>query len=312
MARRERHHAARRVLHGLLVLVVLLAAVAAGVGVTAWRRSDPGPAPSPAEARLDLPPVVAPGDPSEVPATSGPAGSRVRAALAEALADPALGAHVTLAVAGGIGDPVLTEGRGPVVPASTTKLLTSLAALSLVDPGTTFDTTVVRSGSRVVLVGGGDPFLAGRPDPSAYPHRADLQTLAARTARALLADGVRQVRLGYDDSLFSGPALSPHWPEDYVADDVVSPISALWVDEGRLEPGGIERVADPALVAATDFAAALRTRGLRVAGPPVDATAPDSAERLARVSSAPIGEIVQQTLQASDNEAAEVLLRHVG
>ena len=54
----------------------------------------------------------------------------------------------------------MSAGPGPYVPASTTKVLTSFAALSLIDPQTRFATRVVRSGDQIVLVGGGDPYLA--------------------------------------------------------------------------------------------------------------------------------------------------------
>ena len=54
------------------------------------------------------------------------------------------------------------------------------------------DDSVVAGGPhRVVLVGGGDPFLAAEPpdDETAYPHRADVVTLAKQTAAALKAPG---------------------------------------------------------------------------------------------------------------------------
>ena len=44
---------------------------------------------------------------------------------------------------------------------------------------------------------------------------------------------------------------------EHIPDDVVSPISSLWVDEG-VEPGGASREADPALAAASEFAQVLK------------------------------------------------------
>jgi len=43
---------------------------------------------------------------------------------------------------------------------------------------------------------------------------------------------VTRVRLAYDASLFTGPRVNPRWPAGYVTDQVVSPITALWADEG--------------------------------------------------------------------------------
>ena len=204
-------------------------------------------------------------------------------------------------------------GSGDAIPASTTKLLTSAAALETLGPEHTFSTRVVAGGrGRIVLVGGGDPFLMSEP--------------VGRTGRSTRARGRRDPRradrpgaaaagppargLGFDDSLFTGPAVNPHWPAAYVADDVVSPITALWVDEGR-EPDSFDRVDDPSLYAAQVFAAAL--------SPPASRSSatrrrhrPRRGREIAAVTSAPLREIVEQTLEVSDNEAAEVLAHHVG
>ena len=172
---------------------------------------------------------------------------------------------------------------------------------------------MVRDGrDRVVLVGGGDPLLSSTKDDedTAYPPRADVVTLAERTARSLKRRGVRSVRLGYDAGLFTGPAVNPHWRADYIPDAVVSPTSALWVDVGR-PASGFGRVADPAASAADTFAAALARAGIKVQGAPEETTAPD-IRPIARVTSAPLAEIVERVLTVSDNEAAEVLLHHVG
>ena len=67
------------------------------------------------------------------------------------------------------------------MPASTLKLLTTTAALEALGPDHTFATRVVADGRRsLTLVGGGDPFLAGKR-PTTGPSRGDasLQTLAA-------------------------------------------------------------------------------------------------------------------------------------
>jgi D-alanyl-D-alanine carboxypeptidase/D-alanyl-D-alanine-endopeptidase (penicillin-binding protein 4) len=176
-------------------------------------------------------------------------------------------------------------------------------------PDHEFATRVVQGpGNRIVLVGGGDPLLAARP-ADGLPARADLQTLAAATADALTR-GTR-VRLRYDDSLFTGPRAAPQWEPDYVPDGVVSPVSALWVDEGR-KASGFGRVDEPPAAAAAVFARALARRGIVVVGPPRPGAAPAAEVELAGVTSAPLEQIVEHVLEVSDNEAAEVLLRHVG
>ncbi len=125
------------------------------------------------------------------------------------------------------------DGQGRI-PASTLKLLTSGAVLSRLGPDHTFRTRVVspRAG-EIVLVGGGDPYLAEKPTPGEFPRRASVSDLAKRTAAALAKRKIKTVRLGYDASLFSGPAWNPAWPSAYR--DQVTPVSAL---VGRRGPGG--------------------------------------------------------------------------
>jgi D-alanyl-D-alanine carboxypeptidase/D-alanyl-D-alanine-endopeptidase (penicillin-binding protein 4) len=276
------------------------------------------------EEWLDRSPVAAPVEPpppweSAVPSpaavaaavgTMAPDPAKVRAVLAGPLRDADLGPHVLAEIApldGGA--PVFTAGRGAAVPASTTKLLTSLAALEVLGPETTFTTSVVRAApGRIVLVGGGDPLLGSKPGRGLYPARADLRTLAAHAAEALRQAGVTTVRLGFDDSLFSGPTTSPHWRANYVPDDVVAPITALWADQGNDAAG--RREADPSQAAAAIFADHLRAHGVAVRGPL--RRVPESGPAIARAVSAPLREIVEHTLQTSDNDAAEVLARHVG
>src|SRR5215210_825351 len=89
------------------------------------------------------------------------------------------------------------------LPASTTKLVTSVNALESFGPGHRF-TTTVRKGStwrRVVLVGSGDPSLSG----------TNLKSLAAATATAVRAKGVRRVTVLVDDSLFPRPTSAYGW-----------------------------------------------------------------------------------------------------
>ena len=236
--------------------------------------------------------------------------AKVRAALAPYLKDKDLGPHVVVAVAQPGQDPVFEQGRGPATPASTMKLLTTVAALESLGPDATFTTRVVNGAKPrdIVLVGGGDPYLARKPGRSSYPKIADVTTLAGRTAAALKAAGRTTVRVQYDDHLFTGPTASPTWPPTYA--DVAAPISALWVDQGTT-PGQYAFDQDPAAVAAAEFAAALQAAGITVTGTPKRVKAGESAD-LASVQSPPLWQIVEKVLATSDNEGADVLSHHVG
>lgn len=199
------------------------------------------------------------------------------------------------------------RAKDAYIPASTMKLLTSTAALSILGPEHVFTTKVVTPhAGRIILVGGGDPYLATKTTASTFPKRASVATLALKTATVLKKAKVRKVSLGYDDSLFSGPRWNPTWPDFY--SDQVTPISALWVDEGRVNTSPGARVKNPSKAAAQAYAAALREQGIEVTGISAE-RANGQALPVANVVSMPLERIVEQLLMVSDNDAAEVVLR---
>ena len=193
----------------------------------------------------------------------------------------------------------------PLAPASTMKLLTSLAALDTIGADHTFTTRVVRSGTRIVLVGGGDPLLTDKQSTSAA-RPASLQGLAAVTVAALTAAGVKKVELGYDTSLFSGPVFNPAWKDKWHS--WVARVSPLLIGSGRLNQWQADPA--PARTAATAFAKRLKAAGITVTKV-VAARADAGAAELASVQSAPLATVVGRTLTYSDNLAAEVIARHV-
>ncbi|MGZ4480311.1 MAG: D-alanyl-D-alanine carboxypeptidase/D-alanyl-D-alanine endopeptidase, partial [Nocardioidaceae bacterium] len=305
------------------VLALLVAASAAywfDLGPRWFGFDYPSPVTQPAEVPappgLTLPTAKPAGSVADPSAEQPVDPAAVRRALAPLVGSKALGRHVAVEVAELSDDhTVYTHGPNRITPASTMKLLTTTAALQVLGPEHRFDTTVVarRASRQVVLVGGGDPLLARSPDPNGdgYPVRADLRTLAKSTATALKQSGRTRIRLGYDTSLFTGPAANPRWPGSYLTEDVVSRISPLWVDEGRVRNGLALRSPDPSAAAAEVFRSELEKHGIRVHGTPAPKLAPHAAEELAKVQSAPLAEIVQHILEASDNEGAEVLARQV-
>ncbi|WP_159085917.1 D-alanyl-D-alanine carboxypeptidase/D-alanyl-D-alanine endopeptidase [Aeromicrobium chenweiae] len=308
-----------RTLLSLAVPVVVIAAVVLG-GSALWQRGDlnrficdgdcgPSNVIAPQSLAIDTTPAV-PGAPTS-PRASGPVdAAKLAAAVDPLLRARVLGPHVGLtAISPDDGKVLASSGSGAFVPASTTKVLTGYAALATIEPGTRFATRVVRSGDRLVLVGGGDPYLATKPAAKGDGvHRGDLTTLARRAANALRKAGVARVSLGYDASLFTGPAASPAWRPSYVAENVVTPVSSLWADQG-VENG--VRADDPARAAAQTFATLLEKRGIAVTGSPAATRTPAGARQVAVVRGATIGEVVESLIRTSDNQAAEVVLRQV-
>ena len=257
--------------------------------------------------------------------TAPPTASGLAAVLGAALPSAATGSGVGIEVAdAGTGQVLYSANAGtPATPASTTKVVTAVAALATLGPDARFTTTVRQVGNTVVLVGGGDPTLAVNGYPSSdYPRPASLAQLAAGTARTLKAQGHHSVRLGYDTALFSGPGIAQGWTDSDIFTGNVTPIVALEADQGRLTPGGAleddddpvnfrPRTTDPAGLTAAAFAGLLARDGITVSGTPAETGVPASAPALASVSSPPLAAIAGQMLEESNNVIAEDLARHV-
>ncbi|NYV79013.1 D-alanyl-D-alanine carboxypeptidase/D-alanyl-D-alanine-endopeptidase, partial [Streptomyces sp. UH6] len=249
--------------------------------------------------------------------------------LGPLLDDPALGSRRSAAVVDvATGRTLFERGAGTaLLPASTTKIATGVAALSALGPDHRFTTRTVlqpdgaadkgedergdgdkgkgegRTTRELVLVGGGDPTLTAREKPGRW---ASLRELASLTAAALRRQGVEEVVLRYDTSLFKGPEVHP-----IGVNPNISPVTALMVDQGRADDsdhGPAPRVADPAAHAAGVFADLLEKKGIR-AGAPAPGEAAKTADPVAQVRSAPLAAQVERMMTNSDNDIAEALAR---
>ena len=250
---------------------------------------------------------------------AAPTAAGVAAALAAVVRDPAFGGHLSGEVVDGQTGQVLLDrdASQPLPPASTVKVLTAAAALETLGPAATLNTGVVRDGSTLYLIGGGDVTLRATPQPGVptYPSSADLTSLATQTVAGL--GTTRSVKLCLDTSAWPiGPAQAPGWNAGYFTAGDIAHLSPLEVDEGAASSrhparAPITRVADPAAAAGTAFATALRREGVTVTDTRCRANAPSSALGIASVSSAPVSALVQRMLTLSDNDLAESLGRAV-
>ena len=298
------------------VLVLLLGA-GAYIGLDAsghvngvfFDDASPRPSASPSAS-----PSPSPAGPVLAPATSATVAAAGLVLDQRLLADPDFGGDLGAYVVDVVTGEVLLDrdSGGPRTPASVAKLATAAGALVVLGPQTRLQTRTV-TGARpgdVVLVGGGDTTLTVRaPGEGVYPRPASLAELADATVAAMRAEGVGAVTVSVDDSLFDGPAVSPDWEPSYLPAGVVSPVSALTVNGGRVRSGFSRRVADPAVHAGQRLARLLADRGLTVTGEVTRTTAAPGAEQLASVSSPEVATLVESMLATSDNDLAESLLR---
>jgi len=306
----------------LVVSLLLLQSFTLGAGLYVWTTgfslddAASQAAPEPTPTRTPVPLITA-----EAVLASGSEGTavdaqRLAARLKGPIADAALGGRVGAVVMDAATGDVLYGNRPTtgLTPASTTKVVTAVAALTTLGPDERLATRVVygKAKNAIVLVGGGDPTLAGpQATRPGYPRPASLSMLAIYTARALKAAGVTKVTLGYDDSLFSGPRTADGWKPNYVPEGTVAPVTALMHDSGRVNPRNRQRWPDPARATAAAFANLLRRHGITVTGGPREAKAGATAQEVARVESPPVYQLVERMLTDSDNDLAEALARHV-
>jgi D-alanyl-D-alanine carboxypeptidase/D-alanyl-D-alanine-endopeptidase (penicillin-binding protein 4) len=190
----------------------------------------------------------------------------------------------------------------------------AVASMTALGAGTTLPTRVVQgAGDTVVLVGGGDMMLAaGKGSSTAIVGHAGLADLATQVAKKLRLQGVTSVHLGLDDSLFTGPAVNPGWHPDYLTGGFAAPVTSIAVDIAKTREGEyVPRWSDPSMQAAQTFAKRLGEAGVTVVGSPRRTSADAGATALGEVRSAPLGQVLQYTLETSDNTIAEVLARLV-
>jgi D-alanyl-D-alanine carboxypeptidase/D-alanyl-D-alanine-endopeptidase (penicillin-binding protein 4) len=102
------------------------------------------------------------------------------------------------------------------------------------------------------------------------------------------------------------------WPASSTTAGNVGTLSALLVDDGyERGPGRRTPFPDPPAGAAGVLAGLLRLRGVAV-GEVGGGRAPDEAEEIAVVESAPMAEVVGSMVRESDNASAELLTKELG
>lgn len=204
--------------------------------------------------------------------------------------------------------------------ASNTKLFTTATVLSRLGPETRIPTKVFSDGEldgngvlhgSLYLQGGGDPALG---TPRFYDgYLAGLGTNLFALAPQIKAAGIKKVtgRLYADDTIFdrlrgvadSGYATSPY----------IGPLSGLAFNSGfRGATSASGFSSDPAKLAASKLAGALRHAGIRLRSRVALRATPRGAERVAVVHSPSLDRIVATTDVYSDNFFAEMLAKLLG
>jgi serine-type D-Ala-D-Ala carboxypeptidase/endopeptidase (penicillin-binding protein 4) len=219
------------------------------------------------------------------------------------------------------GDVVCAKAPGRQRPlASNMKLFTTATALSRLGPRTRISTKVFADGKidpggvlrgSLYLQGGGDPALGTPAFYSGY--LGGLGTNLFSFVPQVRAAGIRAItgRLYADDTIFdrrrgvadSGYATSPY----------IGPLSGLAFNSGfagATSSGGF--ASDPAKLAASKLARALKAGGIAVPSQVALAPTPPVADRVALVRSPTISQLANMTDVYSNNFFAETLIKLLG
>jgi D-alanyl-D-alanine carboxypeptidase/D-alanyl-D-alanine-endopeptidase (penicillin-binding protein 4) len=204
--------------------------------------------------------------------------------------------------------------------ASNMKLFTTATVLAQLGPQARIPTKVFADGridpggvlhGSLYLQGGGDPALG---TPAFYNgYLAGLGTDLFALVPQIRAAGIRAIsgRVYGDDTIFDrrrGVADS-----GYATSSYIGPLSGLAFNSGfagSTSASGFS--SDPAKLATTKLARALRAAGVAVPAQIALAATPANAERVAMVRSPTLGEIVNTTDVYSDNFFAETLIKLLG
>jgi D-alanyl-D-alanine carboxypeptidase/D-alanyl-D-alanine-endopeptidase (penicillin-binding protein 4) len=254
------------------------------------------------------------------------AGRRVAASLSSVLSTAALGSAATttcaLVTQGGRTLAALDPGDA-LIPASNMKILTASAALDKLGPGFRYTTKVTATAAPVggvltgnlYLVGSGDPFLRTAAYVAAQPYQEPTYTSLAQLAAQVKAAGITSVTGSVvgDESRYDTQRAVPTWKPDYTSEGDAGPLSALDVDDGFVLTGSTyEASPQPAVSAATQFAALLEAEGITVTGPPTDGVSPPTAVAVTSIQSAPLSQLLGTILTVSDDTGAELVTKELG
>ncbi len=247
-----------------------------------------------------------------------PSAAVVQSLAEKVRADPRTGASTNVSVIDVATGEVLADldANDTQVPASSTKLLTTVGAVADLGPDYRMITTVTWDSSERVLtlVAGGDMMLA--PDAGHYGAGKDANGWAGlgelADAVVVSAPGVNEgaVTVAVDDSAFEGPAINPDWPQYALDQGYIAAATGLAVDIARTtDDHYAQRHKDPSLAAARDFVDALAQRGVISTTEVKRADSPANAQAVASVEGAPLSEVSHVVLRDSDNTIAEIVAR---
>ena len=268
--------------------VAVVATAVTGVIVTEKNRLYYDPAPQ----LVDAKPVAFP--------LKNPEGEPNLANLAPMLDDARLGKASIQFRDVTTGNVVLAKNpQLPLLPASSTKVLTVSAALLKLDLDDRITTRVVQSGSDIAVIkAAGDVWMTYET----------IKDLAEQIRKNL--PGVKQVQI--DTSAWTAPSFIESWGRENITEGFIAPMEPAMIYGARLNgarSGDVPRSNTPALDVAGAVARELGVTAFSKAEGTVPAG--EGVKELAKVESPTLRERIEKLMQTSDNVMAEAVGREL-
>ena len=187
----------------------------------------------------------------------------------------------------------------PLLPASSTKVLTVSAALLKLDLDDRITTRVVQSGSDIaVITAAGDVWMTYET----------IKDLAEQIRKNL--PGVKQVQI--DTSAWTAPSFIESWGRENITEGFIAPMEPAMIYGARLNgarSGDVPRSNTPALDVAGAVARELGVTAFSKAEGTVPAG--EGVKELAKVESPTLRERIEKLMETSDNVMAEAVGREL-
>lgn len=187
----------------------------------------------------------------------------------------------------------------PLLPASSTKVLTISAALLKLDLDDRITTRVVQSGSDIAVIkAAGDVWMTYET----------IKDLAEQIRKNL--PGVKQVQI--DTSAWTAPSFIESWGRENITEGFIAPMEPAMIYGARLNgarSGDVPRSNTPALDVAGAVARELGVTAFSKAEGTVPAG--EGVKELAKVESPTLRERIEKLMETSDNVMAEAVGREL-
>ena len=285
-----------------LVLVAMVLAIALIVSAALATNTENLTAPDTEMPEVGAPEPALTALPVDAPAPAKAALGKLIAPLA---ADPVVGDLTGVVIDNATGEQLWAKDAGRTrIPASSTKLLTAMAAYSIVPADNTLPTTLARGEAEgeLVVIPGGNVTTAAAEESTFFPGSDSLDDYVELAE----STGETFTKITVAPGPYEGPEMADGWNEADIPGGYLTRVQPWMLDAGRVDPEETEspREGQPMYAAAVELGSRLDVpeSGVKLSGDPVPVQ-----ETIGAIDSGPLVERTRNILDDSDNVGADAL-----